>query len=72
MEMKPLDWWVKWSAATASLVLVICNSYDIMPYDRWMGLVAANLWMWFGVLRREPAMWIPNLVFAIIYITGLV
>jgi hypothetical protein len=65
-----LDFYVKWSATIASLVLVICNSYDITPHDRWAGLLAANLWMWVGVLWREPAMWIPNSIFAMIYITG--
>ena len=42
---KPLDFWVKWSATLVSLLLVICNSYDIMPYDRWLGLLAAGLWL---------------------------
>ena len=62
---------VKWLATAASLALVVCNSYDITPYDRWLGLVAAAMWMWVGVLWREPAMWIPNSVFTLIYITGL-
>jgi hypothetical protein len=69
---KPLDFWVKWSATLVSLLLVICNSYDIMPYDRWLGLLAAGLWLWVGVLWREPAMWIPNTIFAMIYIMGFI
>ena len=72
MGTKKIDWWVKWAATFASLALVICNSYDFTPYDKWMGLLAANLWMWVGVLWREPAMWIPNSIFAAIYISGLV
>ncbi len=62
---------VKWLATASSLILVVLNSYDITPYDRWAGLLAASLWMWVGFLWRESAMWIPNLVFAVIYITGL-
>ena len=65
-----LDFYIKWLATTSSLILVICNSYDIMPYDKIMGLVAAGLWGLVGVLWREPAMWIPNCIFAAIYIAG--
>ena len=68
---KPLDFYVKWLATFASLTLVYLTSHDIIPYNKYAGLVAANLWMWLGVLWREPSIWITNAIFAIIYISGL-
>ena len=67
---KSLDFYIKWSASFASLALVTFNSYDFTPYDRIMGLLTAILWMWYGVVKHESALWIPNVVFAIIYFSG--
>ncbi len=68
---KPLDFYVKWLATFASLALVYLTSHDFIPYNKYMGLVAASLWCWLGVLWREPSMYITNAIFATIYISGL-
>jgi hypothetical protein len=68
---KPIDWYVKWFATIASLTLVCLNSYDYIPFNKYAGLIAALSWMYLGILWKEPAMWVTNAIFAVIYITGL-
>ena len=67
-----LDWWVKWTATAASLVLVVLTSWDITPLNKWFGFLAAGLWGYLGVLWREPSMYSVNGLFAALYIVGIV
>lgn len=68
---KPIDFYVKWLATIASFTLVYMTSHDIVPYNKWLGLVAASLWMTLGALWKEPSMWVTNGIFVAIYLSGL-
>jgi hypothetical protein len=70
--MKPLIFYVKWLGTFASLLTVALTSYDIVPYNKYAGLATALLWMTSGILWKEAAMVIPNLIIAIIYLTGII
>lgn len=67
-----LDWWIKWIATAASLILVITTSWDITPLNKYFGFLAASLWGYLGLLWREPSMYLVNGLFAALYVTGLI
>jgi len=70
-NLKKVAWWIKWMATASSVTLVFLTSNDIIPANKWAGLVAATLWMSLGILWKEPALWSSNSLFAGLYIYGL-
>jgi len=70
-KSKQIDWYVKWSGSCFSLLTVFLTSQDYVPYNKWSGLVAGILWVTLGFLWRERFMIFPNLIFAALYILGL-
>jgi hypothetical protein len=69
---KSLDFYIKWLATLTGLTLVILTSYDITPLNKYFGALTALLWFVVGVLWREPSMYIINIVFMIVYISGII
>ena len=71
MLNKPLDFYIKWSAAGVALVHVYLTGHDVMPYYKFTGLLAAGLWTWLGFLWVQPSIWILNLIMVLMYIEGI-
>lgn len=71
LRNQPLDFFIKWAATIVALVHVILVSYDVMPYYKFSGMLAAALWLWLGYLWREPSLMILNVIMICIYLSGL-
>jgi hypothetical protein len=67
-----LDFYVKWSATVMALVHVWLISHDIQPYYKYTGVFQAGLWLWLGILWRQPSVILLNVVMIAIYLKGIV
>ena len=62
---------VKWSATLFALITVYLTSHDIIPLNKYMGIMTAFLWMWLGFIWKQPSMWVLNIIMLVLYINGL-
>lgn len=67
-----LDFYVKWSATIMALIHVWFISHDIEPWYKYTGIIQAGLWLWLGVLWRQPSIIILNTIMIAIYFKGIV
>jgi hypothetical protein len=69
---KPLDFYIKWSATVFALLTVYLTSHDFVPVNKYFGIVTAILWLWLGVLWKQPSMWILNIIMLAMYLSGII
>ena len=62
---------VKWLATVFALITVYLTSHDIIPINKYMGILTAFLWMWLGFMWKQPSMWVLNIIMLFLYINGL-
>jgi hypothetical protein len=67
-----LDFYVKWSATIMALIHVWFISHDIEPWYKYTGIIQAGLWLWLGVLWRQPSIIMLNTIMIAIYFKGIV
>jgi hypothetical protein len=67
-----LDFYVKWSATIMALIHVWLISHDIQPYYKFTGVFQASLWLWLGLLWRQPSVIILNVIMIVIYLKGII
>ncbi len=66
-----LDFYVKWSATIMALVHVWLISHDIQPWYKYTGVTQAALWLWLGLLWRQPSVIMLNVVMITMYLKGI-
>jgi hypothetical protein len=66
-----LDFYVKWSATIMALVHVWLISHDIQPWYKFTGVTQAALWLWLGLLWRQPSVIMLNVVMIAMYLKGI-
>lgn len=69
---KPVDFWVKWSATVMALIHVWFISHDIEPWYKYTGITQAGLWLWLGILWKQPSIILLNIIMIAIYLKGIV
>ena len=62
---------VKWLATVFALITVYLTSHDMIPINKYMGILTAFLWMWLGFMWKQPSMWVLNIIMLFLYINGL-
>ncbi len=72
LQEQPIDFWVKWSATVMALIHVWFISHDIEPWYKYTGVTQAGLWLWLGVLWRQPSIILLNIIMIAIYFKGIV
>ena len=66
-----LDFYVKWSATIMALIHVWLISHDIQPWYKYTGVTQAALWLWLGLLWRQPSVIMLNVVMIAMYLKGI-
>ena len=66
-----LDFYVKWSATLMALVHVWLISHDIQPWYKFTGVTQAALWLWLGLLWRQPSVILLNVIMILMYLKGI-
>jgi hypothetical protein len=66
-----LDFYVKWSATIMALIHVWLISHDIQPWYKYTGVTQAALWLWLGLLWRQPSVIMLNVVMITMYLKGI-
>lgn len=66
-----LDFYVKWGATIMALVHVWLISHDIQPWYKYTGVTQAALWLWLGLLWRQPSVIMLNVVMIAMYLKGI-
>jgi len=69
---KSLDFYVKWSATVFALITVYLTSHDFVPLNKYFGILTAFLWLWLGVLWKQPSMWLLNIIMLVMYLSGII
>ena len=69
--MKPTVFYVKWTGTFGSMLTVFLTSHDYIPYNKYAGLMTAIVWTISGFLWNEAALVVPNIVIALIYLSGI-
>jgi hypothetical protein len=72
IKNKPVDFWVKWSATIMALIHVWFISHDVEPWYKYTGVTQAALWLWLGVLWRQPSIIMLNIIMIAIYLKGII
>jgi hypothetical protein len=62
---------VKWLATVFALITVYLTSHDIIPLNKYMGILTAFLWMWLGFMWKQPSIIMLNIIMLGLYINGL-
>ena len=66
-----LDFYVKWGATIMALIHVWLISHDIQPWYKYTGVTQAALWLWLGLLWRQPSVIMLNVVMIAMYLKGI-
>lgn len=66
-----LDFYVKWGATIMALIHVWLISHDIQPWYKCTGVTQAALWLWLGLLWRQPSVIMLNVVMIAMYLKGI-
>ena len=66
-----LDFYVKWGATIMALIHVWLISHDIQPWYKYTGVTQASLWLWLGLLWRQPSVIMLNVVMIAMYLKGI-
>jgi len=69
---KSLDFYVKWSATIFALITVYLTSHDFVPLNKYFGIFTAFLWLWLGILWKQPSMWLLNIIMLVMYLSGII
>lgn len=67
-----LDFYVKWTATILALVHVWLISHDVQAWYKFTGVTQAALWLWLGVLWRQPSIIFLNVIMVAIYLKGII
>jgi hypothetical protein len=68
---RDIDFYVKWSATIMALIHVWLISHDIEPWYKYTGVAQAGLWLWLGILWRQPSIILLNVIMIAIYVKGI-
>ena len=68
---KPISFYVKWTGTFCALLTVYLTSHDIIPLNKYVGTLTAIIWLWLGILWKQPSMWILNIIMVGLYVKGL-
>lgn len=68
---KPISFYVKWTGTFCALLTVYLTSHDIIPLNKYVGTFTAFIWLWLGVLWKQPSMWILNIIMVALYLKGI-
>lgn len=71
MNSGKLEFCVKWSATVCALLTVYLTGHDFVPINKYMGVITAVLWLWLGILWKQPSMWILNTIMIALYVSGI-
>ena len=71
-EQSSLTWWIKWISTIGACACAFASSMDWYPWNVWLGCLAGVGWVYIGMLWREPAVILINVMMAIIYGGGII
>ena len=67
-----LSWYVKWSASAIMLVAMSFRGAQVLPqFDLLLSFVGCLGWLWVGVLWKDRALIILNVVAVVILFSGI-
>ncbi|MCX7592420.1 MAG: hypothetical protein N2235_01420 [Fischerella sp.] len=60
---------ISWTATAVIVIGVVFNAFDIQ-YQKHIFFFGCLLWVWAGLLWRQPSLWVLNSITAAIYLAG--
>lgn len=67
-----LIFWVKWLSTFMALGCATTSSFDLYPYNVWLGFLAGVGWTWVGWAWKEWALITINAGLTVIYGFGVI
>lgn len=65
-----LNWWLKWSACSVTLVGAVLTSIGLDPFNVYLLNVGAAIYLWWSVRIQEWSLIVINAGLLLIYLVG--
>jgi hypothetical protein len=63
---------IKWLAHLVIIGATLATAFDVIPLNKILFLLGCMLWMWVGILWKQPSIWTLNLFCGILYLIGMI
>jgi len=70
--IKTTDFWIEWISTVLLVVGVALTSWDVTPWNLWLGLIANAAWIYIGARWHRWSLMVVSIVICSLYVSGLV
>ena len=70
--VKTADFWIEWISTFILVAGVALTSWDITPWNMWLGLIANAAWSYLSVRWRQWSLLVISIVICSLYVGGLI
>ena len=70
--IKTADFWIEWISTLVLVAGVAFTSWNITPWNMWLGLIANAAWAYLSVRWRQWSLLVISIVICSLYISGLI
>jgi hypothetical protein len=70
--VKTTDFWIEWISTFILVAGVALTSWDITPWNMWLGLIANAAWSYLSVRWRQWSLLVISIVICSLYVGGLI
>lgn len=71
MDMKNLNFWLKWIATAFLVAFAILTILKIEPLNIWVANIATIIWLVWSIRIRELSLIVVNTTLLLVYFVGL-
>ena len=65
------DFWIEWTSTFVLIFGVFLTSWQIVPLNLWVSLLANTMWIYLGLKWRRWSLVIISVVISCIFIAGI-
>jgi len=70
--VKTLDFWIEWISTFILVAGVALTSWDVTPWNLWLGLIANTAWIYISVRWHRWSLMVVSIVICSLYVGGLI
>ena len=70
IDLKTLEFVLKWASTIIILLAAATTSLDITPLNKYLFFLGSFTWTCVGILWKQPSLWLGNGILTAIYLVG--
>jgi hypothetical protein len=70
--VKTADFWIEWISTFLLVVGVALTSWDVTPWNMWLGLISNAAWIYIGARWHRWSLMVVSIVICSLYVGGLI